>query len=103
MNSTTRVTRYAQWVVTHPWLVILATVLLMMAAASGGRFLGFTTDYRVFFSPDNPQMLAFEALENTYTKNDNVMFILVPKDGDAFGEETLEAVKTLTEKAWQTP
>ncbi len=103
MNATNRTTRYAQWVVTHPWLVILATVLLVMAAASGTRFLGFTTDYRVFFSADNPQMLAFEALENTYTKNDNVMFILVPKDGDAFAEQTLEAVKTLTEKAWQTP
>ncbi len=103
MNAPTRVTRYAQWVVGHPWWVILASVLLVMAAASGARLLGFTTDYRVFFSADNPQMLAFEALENTYTKNDNVMFILVPKDGDAFSERTLEAVKTLTEKAWQTP
>jgi len=103
MNTPTRVTRYAQWVVSHPWWVILASVLLVMAAASGARLLGFTTDYRVFFSADNPQMLAFEALENTYTKNDNVMFILVPKDGDAFSEQTLEAVKTLTEKAWQTP
>ncbi len=103
MNAPTRVTRYAQWVVSHPWWVILASVLLVTAAASGARLLGFTTDYRVFFSADNPQMLAFEALENTYTKNDNVMFILVPKDGDAFSERTLEAVKTLTEKAWQTP
>ncbi len=103
MNAPTRVTRYAQWVVSHPWWVILASVLLVMAAASGGRLLGFTTDYRVFFSPDNPQMLAFDALENTYTKNDNVMFILVPRDGDAFSEQTLAAVKTLTEKAWQTP
>ena len=103
MNAPTRVTRYAQWVVSHPWWVILASVLLVMAAASGGRLLGFTTDYRVFFSNDNPQLLAFEALENAYTKNDNVMFILVPKDGDAFSARTLEAVKTLTEKAWQTP
>jgi len=103
MNAPTRVTRYAQWVVSHPWWVILASVLLVMAAASGGRLLGFTTDYRVFFSNDNPQLLAFEALENAYTKNDNVMFILVPKDGDAFSAKTLEAVKTLTEKAWQTP
>ena len=72
-----------------------------MAAASGGKHLAFKTDYRVFFSDDNPQMLAFDALEATYTKNDNVMFILAPKDGNAFGKETLEAVKTLTEKAWR--
>ena len=38
-----------------------------------------------------------------YTKNDNVMFVLAPKDGNAFSKETLEAIKILTEKAWQTP
>lgn len=103
MSENTTVIRYAQWITRHPILVILATVLVVMAAASGGKNLAFKTDYRVFFSDDNPQMLAFDALEATYTKNDNVMFILAPKDGNAFGKETLEAVKTLTEKAWQTP
>ena len=99
----TFVTRYARWVVGHPWWLIAATLLAVFAAASGGRLLAFTTDYRIFFSDDNPELLAFEALENSYTKNDNVMFILVPEDGDAFGEETLRAVQTLTEKAWQLP
>lgn len=103
MSESTTVIRYAQWITRHPWLVMLAAVLVVMAAASGGRYLAFKTDYRVFFSKDNPQLLAFEALEAMYTKNDNVMFVLAPKNGDAFSKETLEAVKTLTEKAWQTP
>ena len=103
MDVSNRVTRYGQWVVSHPWITILATLILVMAAASGGRLLSFTTDYRVFFSKDNPQLLAFESLENTYTKNDNVMFILVPKDGNAFSSQTLDAVKTLTDKAWHIP
>jgi len=103
MHESTTVTRYAQWVIRHPWIAILCSLALVMAAASGGRFLAFKTDYRVFFSDDNPQLLAFEALEATYTKNDNVMFILAPKDGNAFSAATLSAVKTLTERAWQTP
>ena len=103
MEVSNAVTRYGRWVVNHPWLTILVTLIAVMAAASGGRFLAFTTDYRVFFSADNPQLLAFEALENTYTKNDNVMFILVPKDGNAFSSQTLDAVKTLTDKAWHIP
>jgi predicted RND superfamily exporter protein len=103
MSESTAVIRYAQWITRHPWLVMLAAVLLVMGAASGGKHLAFKTDYRVFFSADNPQLLAFEALEAIYTKNDNVMFVLAPKDGDAFSKETLEAIKTLTEKAWQTP
>ncbi|MDT8385688.1 MAG: MMPL family transporter [Gammaproteobacteria bacterium] len=103
MSESTFIIRYAQWVTRHPWLVMLAALLMVMAAASGGKHLAFKTDYRVFFSADNPQLLAFDALEAMYTKNDNVMFILAPRDGDAFGKDTLEAIRTLTEKAWQTP
>lgn len=103
MKEATAVVRYAEWVVRHPWLAILGSILLVMAAASGGKNLVFKTDYRVFFSADNPQLINFDALETNYTKNDNVMFILAPRSGDAFDKLTLDAVKTLTEKAWQTP
>lgn len=103
MSESTTVVRYAQWVTRHPWLVILGALLLVIAAASGGRHLVFKTDYRVFFSNDNPQLLAFEALEAQYTKNDNVMFILAPKDGNAFSKQTLQEVKELTDEAWQLP
>ena len=81
----------------------LLSLLAVFAAASGGARLSFTTNYRVFFSEDNPQLLAFEALENTYNKNDNVMFVLAPADGDVFTRETLAAVRDLTERAWQMP
>lgn len=103
MAESSTVVRYANWVVKHPWLTIIGCLLLVMAFASGGKHLQFKTDYRVFFSDDNPQLLNFDALETNYTKNDNVMFILAPKTGDAFDNETLEAVKLLTEKAWQVP
>lgn len=103
MPESSGVVRYANWVIKHPWLTIFGSLLLVMAAASGGKNLIFKTDYRVFFSADNPQLLNFDALETNYTKNDNVMFILAPKSGDAFDKQTLDAVKTLTEKAWQTP
>lgn len=103
MGTSNAVTRYANWVTSHPWLIILATLIVVFAAGSGARLLVFKTDYQVFFSADNPQLMAFDALEAQYTKNDNVMFILAPKDGNAFGKETLEAIKLLTEQAWQTP
>ncbi len=103
MKDSTTVVCYANWVVSHPWIVILITLLLVMAAASGGRLLIFNTDYRVFFSDDNPQVLAFEAVEAQYSKNDNVMFMLVAKGGSAFNQQALEVVKILSEEAWQVP
>jgi len=103
MTSNTWITRYGWWIVKHPWRVLLISMLLIMAAASGGRFLSFSTSYRVFFSDNNPQLTAFEELENTYTKNDNVMFILSPQDGNVFTEDNLRVVQTLTQRAWQVP
>ena len=77
-------TSYPKWVLQHRWYIIFfSLVFVMPLAASGGRLLNFTTSYRVFFSEDNPQLLAFEALENTYVRNDNVLIVFEPNDGNA--------------------
>ncbi len=91
------------WVIKYRWIIILLSLILVFAAASGGRFLVFKADYRVFFSEDNPQLQAFDKIEKTYSRNDNVLFILTPKDGNVFSRETLKVVETVTEKAWQIP
>ena len=96
-------TLFSLWVIRYRWPVILATLMLVAGAGSGGRFLEFTTNYRVFFSPDNPQLRAFETLENTYNKEDNAFIVLAPRDGNVFTPDMLALVRQLTEQAWQTP
>ena len=95
--------RLGEWVIAARWPIIAATLILVAIAASGGRFLEFSSNYRVFFSEENPQLLAFEALEDTYTRNDNVLFAVVPDGRDATSARALEAIAWLTERAWQTP
>jgi hypothetical protein len=95
--------RYSQFVVNHPWTLLLLTLLLVLAASSGGRFIEFTNDYRVFFSEDNPELIAFEQMQDTYTKTDNVLFVIAPKDGNVFSNETLKMVEEMTEASWQIP
>ncbi|MFT4579631.1 MAG: putative RND superfamily exporter protein [Nitrospinales bacterium] len=90
-------------VIRFRWWIIFSTLVLVIAAASGARFLGFSTDYRVFFSEDNPQLVAFETLQNTYTKNDNVMFAVEPKDGKVFTPQTLAVVEEITQASWKIP
>ena len=94
--------RYGHWVIRWRYFIILATFILV-ALSTLGFPLRFDTDYRVFFGEDNPQLIAFEDLQDTYTKNDNVMFVLAPKDGQVFTNKTLEAVEWLTEESWQIP
>lgn len=91
------------WVVRFRWIIILLSLFLVALAASGGKYLAFTNNYRIFFSAENPELLAFEALEKRYSKNDNVLFVLETKSGDVFTTDVLAAVEELTEKAWQIP
>ena len=95
--------RFAERVVRSRWPIIAASLILVMIAAGGGTFLQFSTNYRIFFSKDNPELLAYEALENTYGKTENVLFMIVPKAGDASAEPALKAAVWLTERAWRTP
>ena len=95
--------RFGRWVVAARWPIVVLTLILVAAAAAGGAYLQSSSDYRMFFSRDNPQLLAFESLENTYEKSDNVLFMIVPDDGDAASEQALAAALWLTERAWQTP
>ncbi|MCE2510028.1 MAG: MMPL family transporter [Alphaproteobacteria bacterium] len=97
------VTGYTEWVLRFRWAVIGLTLLVAFAIASGAGRLGFSTDYRVFFSKENPQLTAFEDLQNVYTKDDNIIFVLKPAEGSVFTKETLRAVRTLTDEGWKIP
>jgi len=94
---------YAEFIIRHKILAVILSILMVMSMGYGAQFLTFTNDYRIFFGEDNPQLIAFEDLQDTYSKNDNVMLLLVPEDGKVFSNRTLEAVAWLTERAWETP
>ena len=94
---------FAKWVVRHRWLIITISVLIVACSASGIRHLHFTNDYRIYFSKDNPELREFETLENTYTKNDNVLIVVAPHDGTVFTRDTLSVIEEITGRAWQIP
>ncbi|MFQ5785747.1 MAG: RND family transporter [Alphaproteobacteria bacterium] len=95
--------RFFDWLIRRRFLVLAVSLLACAAAASGVVFLTFDIDYRVYFSKDNPQLAAFEALQNVYTKQDNILFVLAPEDGDALSPTMLDVVERLTDAAWHIP
>ncbi len=97
------VEQYARLVIRLRWLIVFLTLGVVGLLVSGGQYLSFSNDYRVFFSEENPQLKAFEELQDTYTKNDNILFMVMPKEGDVFTPDVLEAVIELTEDSWQIP
>jgi len=98
-----KITQFSSWVVKRRWLVLLATIVLALSAGSGGQFLAFNNDYHIFFDEDNPQVVAFDGLQEKYAKDDNAFIVIAPKDGKVFTRETLSAIAELEQMAWQVP
>ena len=94
---------YGRWLMRYRWAVIVVVLAAALAAMAGVARLAVNPDNRGFFSKDNPHLLALEELENVYSKDNNVLFVLAPKDGDVFTRDTLAAIEDLTEQAWQLP
>ena len=95
--------RYAESVIRHRWLIIAGSIVLLIALTIGLFRLEVAYDIRFFFGEKNPQLKALEKLENTYSREGSLFFVIAPKNGNVFTRSTLAAVEELTEKAWQFP
>jgi predicted RND superfamily exporter protein len=95
--------RWARWTLRWRWPILALSILVVLGTGAGASKLRIASDYRVFFSEDNPDLLAFEAMQKIYTKNDNILFVVEPVSGDAFGRDALVALEDLTDGAWQIP
>jgi len=95
-----RVINFANWVLDHRWLVIVTTLLIVIASAIGLKNYEMVTDFRVFFSEDNPQLIALDELEETYVKNDFLLLVVNPDNGKVFDPKVLSAIEDITAEAW---
>ncbi|RNC86703.1 MAG: RND family transporter [Winogradskyella sp.] len=93
---------WAKFVIKRKWYVLLASIILAMGLGSQGN-MEFDGDYHVFFSKSNPELEAFDALQEKYTKDDNVILVLSPSNKNVFTKENLTAIEELTAEAWNTP
>ncbi|MCX8784927.1 efflux RND transporter permease subunit [Vibrio parahaemolyticus] len=84
-------------------LVLLATIFLIIVATIGGNNLYFRGDYDIFFDGTNKQLLAFDEIQTTFAKTDNLAIVIAPEDGDIFTPQTLSLIQKITVDAWQVP
>ncbi len=95
--------QYAKNLLQWQWLALILVILAVGLAGMGAKNLTFNNDYKIFFNDDDERVLAFENLQNTYTKNDNILLGIAPKDGKVFTRKTLAALEDITQRAWKTP
>ncbi|MEL6379094.1 MAG: MMPL family transporter [Pseudomonadota bacterium] len=86
------------------WLIVILAIAIAGAVGTGMPKLAYDNNYRTFFSKDNPELKNFEDFQATYTKNDNFLLVIVPKEKtDVFNNDTLGLLHFITEEGWKTP
>ena len=95
--------QYTRQILHFRRLIVFLSAVLIGIAGYGIHFLHFKSDYRMFFSDENPQLMAFESLNKTYVRDDNILMVVTPANGDVFTKENLVIAEKLTKDLWQTP
>ena len=96
-------TKYRALVTERPVAMLFLGLVFTIICGLGLGGLSQNPDNRIFFSEDDPNLVALEKLENTYTKNDNLFILVAPKKGNVFDPNVLEVIRDLTKDLWQTP
>ncbi|WP_020679692.1 efflux RND transporter permease subunit [Marinobacterium rhizophilum] len=89
--------------VRYPYRIILVGLVLILGIGFGGSRLTVESGIDVFFSEDDPNLIADRELKRTYGREDNVLFVIDTRGGDIFEANNLSSVQTITEKSWLMP
>ena len=98
-----RLDRIVDLILGRRWSTVALATAVMLLMTGGARFITTTNDYRMMFSEDNPELVAFDALEQTYSESNKALIAIAPGDGTVFSRGALGAIEQLTEAAWQAP
>lgn len=94
---------YIRWVIAQSKWIASLSILAVLIITFGASKLTFTSDFRTYFGPENPQLLAFENMEQTFSKQENVYFYIHAKEGNLFTNKGLSLIEKLTDEGWKLP
>lgn len=63
----------------------------------------FDADYHVWFDEKNPDLLAFDAFQRIFAKEELGMVAVRARNGDIFTNGNLATLRTLTDRLWTVP
>ncbi|MGF1755653.1 MMPL family transporter [Vibrio makurazakiensis] len=87
----------------HSFIVLLVVLATIIVSALGAKNLYFRGDYNIFFEGTNKQLMAFDEIQTTFAKTDNLAIVIAPNNGDVFTPETLTLIQDMTVDSWQIP
>lgn len=95
--------KFLPMVATRPKITLAISLLFSVLCAAGLGQLTANNDYKAFFQPSDPWMLASENIQNTYTRDQNIMLVIKAGDGELFTQEGMNCLSIATEAGWELP
>ena len=95
--------KFAAWLVSNRTLLLITTVIVVLTSTAGVFRLSFNSDYRLLFSENNPQLIAYDLLQSNFSRPEVVVFLFAPESGDIFQKESLNLIKQLSADAENLP
>jgi len=86
----------------YPRITLIVSLVVALVLGAGMHRLTVTTDLRVYFSADNPQLASLVELEEKYRRNESIFF-LVKAERSIYEPACLRLIYDLTEAGWQLP
>jgi predicted RND superfamily exporter protein len=86
-----------------PKTTLLLSLLLAVICSSGLTQLTPNNDYKAFFQPDDPWLLASENIQDTYTRDQNIMLVVRNPSQDLFTQTGMQCIWQATQTAWELP
>lgn len=95
--------KYIPIVAMRPKLTLLVSIIFSVLCASGLSKLTANNDYKAFFQANDPWMLASENIQNTYTRDQNIMLVIKSGDSELFTPQGMRCLSAATEAGWELP
>jgi uncharacterized protein len=94
---------FGQWIIQHRIAIIFITMLLLSLPVYWLKLIYFDSEYRNFIGDSLPSVIDMKFIEETFNKQDNILIVIAPDNGDVFTPTNLALIETLTEQAWLLP
>jgi predicted RND superfamily exporter protein len=95
--------RFHNMVLNNPRTTLVMLFLAVIVACVGFKNLWLSTSFKINFDKTNPLLIAMNEQEDTFAKNDNMVVLVVAKDGNIFNRQALQAIDEITTLGWQSP
>ncbi len=103
MNFEAQIEKYTEILLSHKLMVLIPTLMLILFATIGARYLEQPSGYRGFVETGQTNYEEILNLEEKYGMIDTLSYVIKPNSGDIFQKDVLKLIHELTEISWKTP